>query len=162
VAEISFKSVGLSVDSDFLKNNSILELAPLGIITPIRVGTGRSDLFEMHFDPVSQISDNLRNLILTNHGERIGRFNYGANLRPLLTELGAKEDWDAQAMRKIIMAVKTWLPAVELDTFNSELHEVATTNNSKGVATIKMTIKYSIPQFRKMDLGIEVTMLVAG
>ena len=110
MAEISFKSVGLDKESPFLRSNSIIEPVPLGIVTPLRPGIGRSDLFEMHFDPVAQLSDNLRNLILTNHGERLGRYNYGANLRPLLTELGAKEDFDAEAMRKIINAVNNWLP----------------------------------------------------
>ena len=65
-------------------------------------------------------------------------------------------------MRKIIQAVNTWLPAVELDTFNSEFHQIATSGLNPGIAEIKMLIKYSIPQFRKADLGIEVSMLVAG
>ena len=162
MAEISFKSVGLDKDSTFLNTSSIIEPVPLGIITPVRLGTGRSELFEMHFDPVSQFSDNLRNLILTNHGERLGRYNYGANLRPLLTELGAKEDFDAEAMRKIVNAVNTWIPAIELDTFNSDFGQIATSGLNPGVSTIKMNIKYSIPQFRKSGLGIEVTLLVAG
>ncbi len=162
MAEISFKSVGLSKDSEYLKQNSFIEPLPIGIVTPIRIGKGRSDLFEMHFDPIAQIGDNLRNLILTNHGERLGRYNYGANLRPLLTELTSKEDWDAEAMRKIVFAVKSSMPEVELDTFNSEFHQVETVSESSGMAQIKMTIKYAIPKFRKMDLAIEVTMLVAG
>ena len=38
----------------------------------------------MNTDPVRQLADNFRNLIMTNHGERLGRYNYGANLNSLI------------------------------------------------------------------------------
>ena len=38
---------------------------PLGIKTPLRLGvTGRSNLFDMHFQPADQLHDNLKNLII--------------------------------------------------------------------------------------------------
>ena len=39
---------------------------------------------------------NFRNMLMTNHGERLGRFDYGANLLPLAFEL-ATEDGDEEA-----------------------------------------------------------------
>ena len=58
-------------------------------------------LFEMHFDNRSQVKDNLRNLLQTNWGERIGLYAFGANLNELVGELSSQEDFDSEAMLRI-------------------------------------------------------------
>ena len=110
----------------------------------------------------NKAADNLRNLILTNHGERLGNYNYGANLRPLLTELVAKDDFDAEAMRRIIMAAKIWMPSIVLNTFNSKIHEIATKDSRSGVAEIQMEIKFVIPALQTEERGILLSMFVVG
>ena len=53
-----------------------------------------ASVFKMHFNSIDQVHDNLRNLILTNNGDRLGRYNFGANLQPILTEKLSKESFD--------------------------------------------------------------------
>ena len=83
-----------------------------GIKTPLQLGEGRSGIFQMHFNSVENIDDNLKNLILTNSGERLGNYGYGANLRPLVSELSHArlDDFDTIAMESISRAVKKYMP----------------------------------------------------
>ena len=80
--EYSFRSVG-NTKRDSQNTIEKKERPPIGIKTPIQL-SNKDGLFEMHRDVADQISDNLRNLILTNHGERLGFYDFGANIRPLV------------------------------------------------------------------------------
>tara|TARA_Y100000310_G_scaffold282472_1_gene303742 strand:+ start:1411 stop:1917 length:507 start_codon:yes stop_codon:yes gene_type:complete len=164
--EISFRSVGEQTgDPDLLKEVSTV---PYGIRTPIALGTGRSGIFEMHYDPVSQIEDNLRNLILTNHGERLGNHSYGGNLRILTAELSSLDDFDTIAMESIRKAVTTSMPFVELSSFSSDFGGTpgATPGPKDGVPAgmtrVDMRIKYAVPQLRVIDRVMSVSIYCAG
>ena len=159
--EYSFKSSGVkTTDPNLLKT---VESPPVGIQTPLRLGTGRSGIFNMHFDPILQIDDNLKNLIITNNGERLGNYSFGANLRPLTFELTSIEDFDNQAMERIKAAVRKYMPYVELQAFISEFDKsVTTSRDSPGVAIINLTVKYNIPQLRVANRAITVTIYTAG
>ena len=78
----SFKSSGNTVSEEETFASAEVRKPPIGIQTPIRLELGQG-LFAMHSDITKVISDNLRNLILTNHGERLGFPDFGADLRPL-------------------------------------------------------------------------------
>ena len=47
-----------------------------------------TELFKMNTDPTVQIADNLKNLILTNFGERLGRYSIGCNFTTLTMMVG--------------------------------------------------------------------------
>ena len=160
MAELSFKSVGIKNTDPSLRRD--VETRPIGILTPIRLGTGRSGVFEMSFTIADQVHDNLRNLILTNHGERLGRYNYGSNLRELTTELSAREDFDAEAMLRINTAVKTYMPFVELETFVSQLDKEILNSDDAAVAKLVLRVKYNVPSLRVTDRAIDVTFYIIG
>jgi phage baseplate assembly protein W len=162
VAEISFKSSGIKVSDPSLQK--VVNNPPVGIKTPLEIGTGRSGIFQMHFDPVAQIDDNLKNLILTNKGERLGNYSYGADLKRLTTELTAHDDFDALAMTKINKAVKQFMPFVELDSFQSSFGKTIDKNNSiKGSITkIDLIVRYGIPQLKVTGRVISVSLYCIG
>jgi len=162
--EISFKSVGqMAGDPDLLKE---AQQRPYGIRTPLVLGHGNSGIFQMHFNPVAQAEDNLKNLILTNHGERLGNYFYGANLRSLTNELAAQEDFDAQAMMRISDAVSRYMAFIELDTFSSDFRPSATPGPDGGVAPgitkIEMLVKYNIPSLRVANRSLSVSIYCSG
>ena len=164
--EISFKSSGVQVaDPTLIKT---VDPSPYGIKTPLSLGEGRSGIFTMHFNPLSQIEDNLRNLILTNHGERLGNFTYGCNLRPLTTELSNQDDFDQLAMERISSSVKRYMSFVELSTFTSDFGgtQSATAGPEQGVAKgmtrVDMRIKYSIPRLRVGERSLEISLYCIG
>jgi phage baseplate assembly protein W len=158
--ELSFKSVGIkSNDPNLFKE---VQLNPIGIKTPVQVGTGRSGIFEMHFNVPDQLSDNLRNLLLTNHGERLCRADYGANLRPLAFELTSKEDWEAEAMARINTAVSKFMPFVDLETFSSELLTEKLSDSGDSLAHIRINIKFNIPKANLFNRMLSIGIWCAG
>lgn len=153
-----FKSVGdLTTSRKFTQE---IDAKPIGIKTPIALGTLREGLFEMHFDMRSQVQDNLRNLIQTNWGERVGLYTFGANLNELVGELTAQEDFDSEAMLRIKSTITRWMPFVELDTFESTFTDPSTT--ADGLATIVMTITYSVTKLSITNDQIQVTVITLG
>lgn len=156
MAEISFKSVGeLATDRKFqAKANEI----PIGIKTPMQLGKKSDGIFAMHFDLGKQIDDNLRNLILTNWGDRVAFYDFGANLHELTMELSS-EDFDLEAMKRIKRAVTKWMPYVELQTFNKT---VVGRLQDSNVTQIRMSIRYAVSRLNITNKLIELTFAITG
>jgi len=134
----NFKNVGIERNSDELKSNSTFE-ASYGIKTPLNKGTGV--IFDMSTDFRSQINDNLSNLIKTNHGERLGSFNIGANIQPLLTEKLSEDDFAQAVMSRIKTAVSLSMPYIELSGFEYTQGKI---DIITGAASAHLSISYSI------------------
>ena len=149
---ISFKSVGKTRE-ERLVQQLVQSPTPIGIRTPMRFGN-QEGIFAMHFSLIDQMHDNLRNLILTNWGERLGLYDFGANLRPLTTELVSQDDFDAQAVDRISGAVQRWMPFITLETFESKIDR----QDNKNTAVIRLTVTYSIPSLNVFQKALEVTL----
>jgi phage baseplate assembly protein W len=152
MSAISFKSVGETQDSEKFKSSRTFEL-PFGIKTPIRRGDGV--LFEMSTDMRDQVHDNLKNLILTNAGERLGNYNFGADLQEILSEKLSKENFDDVAMKKIANSVKAFMPYIELVNFESDIGKI---DEVTGVAATIITITYNVVSvgISNKKIGIEL------
>lgn len=151
---ISFKSVGETED-DIIDQFIIKSPVPLGIKTPLRLSTS-NDFFEMHYSLEDQAADNLKNLLLTNWGERICSYDFGANLRPLTTDFSTKDDFDTEAISRIQRAVQKWMPYIDLVDFSSEINR--TENQITGV--IKIDISYNVPSLYVTNKKIQVVLYV--
>jgi len=152
---ISFKSVGdLSTDRKF---QEVPNETPIGLQTPLRLGTKSDGIFAMHFDIANQIQDNFRNLLLTNYGERLGLFDFGANLRALTLELAA-EEFEAEVSQRIKQATSRFMPFIDLQTFE---YQVDRTQN-EATAQILLRIIYNVPSLGVQNRGLELTFFLAG
>lgn len=100
------------------------------------------------------MADNLRNLIMTNWGERLGLYNFGANLRPLTTNLVSQDDFDSAAISSIKSAVQTWMPYIDLQNFTSSINRT----QNQNTAVIVLTITYNIPNLNVSNQQLQVTM----
>jgi phage baseplate assembly protein W len=153
MGQFSFKSSGVTAQTT--PANNITQTPPvIGILTPLSLGT--SDLLKTSTDLATQMADNLRNLIQTNWGERLGKYDYGANLRPLLVNMVSLDDFDAQAITAIKNAVARWMPYVELVDFLSTTD--TTGKLTKGIAQVSITITYNIPSLGVKSKKIKVTL----
>ena len=152
----SFKSVGDRSDSLTKERRVSPEPTPIGLKTPLQLGNG-TNIFKMHYSLEDTIKDNLRNLVLTNTGERLGRPNFGANLMELALELGT-ESTDQQAMMRIKEAAAKFLPFVNLVGFASEIDRF----DNKEVAKVDLFITYTIPKISTKQHGLKVTLYTAG
>lgn len=155
VKELDFKSVGTKVGAK--KQPNPLESRPIGIKTPMALGQSSDGIFAMHFDIAPQIRDNLRNLILTNHGERVGLYDFGANLKPLTMELSS-EQFDEELLVRINTAVSRWMPFVQLDTME---RQIATTQND-NLARLELNIRYSVPKLNIANQALKVSFFIGG
>ena len=153
----SFKSIGKSQLQAANDARLVANERPIGIVTPLQFGRGNNGLFLMHNRMFDQLGDNLRNLINTNHGERVGHYDFGANLSPLTFELG-NEDVDAIAIQRIGAAVGKYMPYVELQTFESFTERF----DNQNVAKIGLRVTFTVPSLGPKVKAIDVLLYCAG
>ena len=131
---------------------------PVGIKTPMELGYGTTGPFKMHNDLRKQIADNFRNLLRTNHGDRLMLYDYGANLEELAFEIGT-ENADALAIQRIKTATDKYMPFISLNTFEP-IKEASET--SAGLANIAIRITFSVPSIDTTQQAVEVIIHAAG
>lgn len=154
MGSINFKSVGKTKTSQ-IAQQLIKSPVPIGIVTPLRFG--KNTFFALHYSLSDTIKDNLRNLILTNWGERLIHYDFGGNLRPLLSEFVSLDDFDSQAIERISGAVSKWMPFVSLENYESKIDHQANTSSS-GTAVVRLLISYSIPALQIRNQVLELTL----
>ena len=152
----SFKSSGNTIQGLVDKIKPERKKPPIGIKTPLRLEPGQG-LFDMHTDITKVISDNLRNLILTNHGERLGFPDFGGNLQPILFDLG-QEDGDAIAIQQIRSTVEKYMPFVSLQGFQTFVEPL----DQNTIAKVGIQITYTIPQIDNILRSLEVMLYTGG
>jgi phage baseplate assembly protein W len=150
----SFKSSGKTQEQQLVEAIS-KTVVPIGIKTPLQLGD-QEGIFAMHTSLVDQVHDNLRNLLMTNWGEHLGIYDFGANLRPLVAEFATQDDFDAQAVERIGQAVSRWMPFVSLEDFLSEIDR--TENKNTGV--VRITVTYTVPALKTGKRALQVTLYV--
>jgi|18_taG_2_1085343.scaffolds.fasta_scaffold43463_2 phage baseplate assembly protein W len=155
-----FQSVGESLES-FRQNRRIGESTPtpIGIQTPMTMATAEGGLFVMNTSLTEQIKDNFKNLLMTNHGERLGLYDFGANLQELTMELGS-EAFDTEAIRRIKVACGKYMPYLNLSTFEPVVDK--TTESLGGISKVGLKITYSVPLSKSGPQQIQITLYTAG
>ena len=154
MATYSFKSVGKTQEN--VKEETLNKsLIPYGIKTPLRLGSSEG-IFEMNYNLADQFSDNLRNLLLTNWGERLGLYQFGANLKPLTTEFETQDDFDNKAIQRIKAAVDKWMPFIDLEEFSSSIDRNET--KSQYLSVIRINITYNIPALQVTKKGLQIVL----
>ena len=152
----SFKSVGMTnvevADQRALTGRDL----PIGIKTPVRFAPS-DGLFAMHSDVLANIKDNFKNLLLTNHGERVGLYDFGANIRPLIFDLG-KANFDAIAIQRINKAISKYMPFIDPLTFETIDRGMV----EQDLATVAIRITYNVPKLNVTEQGIEIILQAGG
>lgn len=157
MAVISFSNVGKTVQARAIEEPAVAPV-PIGIVTPLRKGIAPNDgIFAMNYTSSEQIRDNLRNLVLTNWGERPGLYDFGANLRELALEVTARDTFENEVMQRIKLAVGRWMPFVSLRGF-----ELSQDFEDRGrVGAVSFTITYDVPIINDLGKALEIVLLVA-
>lgn len=153
----SFKSVGQPAELQKKLARSTPERPPVGIKTPVALSERSRSFLEMHDNFPDQLHDNLLNLILTNHGERLAHPDFGANLFELTFEMQS-EGVQAEAMARISSAVRKYMPYISLETFSPIVENF----DNKEVAKIGIAVGYTIPKLKTDQRQLEVILFSAG
>ena len=152
-----FRSVGKSLEKLQEEEAYSPDLGPIGIRTPLEFAASSGNLFEMHTDIRMQIRDNFRNMIATNHGERVVLYDFGGNLGPIAFELG-KQEIDELAITRISKTTEKYMPFISLKTFETfERRDL-----DKEVEQVGIRIIYDVPSLVITDDMIEVLVYGAG
>lgn len=104
---------------------------PIGIKTPLERGRDSGEtLFKMHFELEDQIKDNLKNLIMTQKGERLGFPDYGTNLRAIYSNTSISDEQIAEyAANEIKQAALKYMPSINLVQFYSDVADTTKVKN---------------------------------
>lgn len=141
MAQLRFVDVGvLQTTRDQYKDAQTVSAIPFGIKTPLELSYD-SNLFVTNDTVKKQVADNIRNLISTNYGDRVGIVDFGANIAPLASDYANKESFDQEAMARIKTAVKKWMPYVELVGYES----TPNFEQNRYIGVINLFIVYSVP-----------------
>lgn len=155
-----FSSVGeLEEDYDKRTENRAedIQQIPFGIKVPLELGDSNDGFLKMHYDIEPALADNFRNMIMTNHGERVGLYDFGANLRELAFELGT-EQFDAEAISRIRKTTSKYMPYVQLLTFEPLVDRF----DNEEVAKVGVRITYRVDALSKKQRIIEAIVYTAG
>lgn len=137
---------------------------PIGIKTPLEPGfRDNEDLFKMHFDVLEQIKDNLKNLILTQKGERLGFPDFGTDLGIIYSNTELTDDQISDiVMTQIQSAVNKYLPSIRLNNFYSSKMSSAESGVNKtgkdlstALGSVSMSGVSSINKLDKTNLQKE-------
>lgn len=154
MATYSFKSAGKTRQQE-QEDVLVSSPTPYGIKTPLSIAT-KDGILAMNYSLEEQFADNLRNLLQTNWGERLGLFQFGANLKPLTTEFVSQESFDNEAIDRIKNAVERWMPFIELEDYSS----IVDRNENYNTGILRINITYNIPALEVTRKGLQVTLYV--
>ena len=159
MATLDFKNVGIKItDSHFTRRVNKETTVPFGFKTPLRLSSTSAHPFDMHYSLKDQLHDNLRNLLLTNWGERVSLYRFGANLYPLLFDLTAIEDFELEAAVRIKTAVEQYMPWIQLQNLST----VIETLPGDDVAKIAMIVTYSIERLSVVGRSLKLVFHLGG
>tara|TARA_R100001443_G_scaffold92487_2_gene99145 strand:- start:205 stop:693 length:489 start_codon:yes stop_codon:yes gene_type:complete len=114
----------------------------IGLDLPIRRGDGIDGYFASTSTTIEAVKNNIRNLLLTESGERVMQPDFGLNLRSVLFE-PLTEDLIFSVQEEIVNKMAFWLPFVNLTDI-----QIFEPNNDNGydVNTVTLKIEFNIQQ----------------
>jgi len=154
MGSFNFKSAGKTQEQRLVETLEVAK-TPIGIKTPLQLNYGEGTELLVTYDKLSDVvHDNLRNLLLTNWGEHIGIYDFGANLRSLMSDLATSDDFDGKAIESISSAVGRWMSYVSLENYVSSSDRT----DNKNTAKINIKITYSVPALEVTGRLLEINL----
>ena len=159
-SQYKFKSSGFRTTNRRFERKKSLE-RPIGIKTPLEEG---NDFVKMHVSPIRQITDNFRNLIMTNHGERLGLFDFGANLNAIVFEYSNSANFEQIVNEAIVNATQKFIPSIVITSTSAAFVDASEKDdtNRLGLSKVRIRIEYVIPKFKSPNLALEVDINAGG
>jgi phage baseplate assembly protein W len=129
-------------------NNKSINDYAIGLSLPLQMG---SATFNQTYDNLEQLKSNVKNLLLTNRGERLGMPTFGCGLQNLLFEQN-NDELNDKILNQIESSVNYWLPQLLIDSIEITAADEDKDNNTLNVS-ITFTAKYNQQNF-KVDFNV--------
>jgi phage baseplate assembly protein W len=110
----------------------------INLAFPLQRGT--QGPFATNDDTFNAVADDLRILLITNHGERPIQYDFGTNLRGLVFEFEG-EQLNQAIKDRIVSAIDKWLPFV---TIKNMKIDSSNTNSTIKSNQVTVTIEFGI------------------
>jgi phage baseplate assembly protein W len=137
------------LDKKIVKDTEEFSNSAYGITLPVQ--RGNSGYFNQAFSSFEQAKSNLKNLLLTNKGERILQPDFGTGLQELLFEQ-ITDDLEIQLESLITDSVNFWLPYIDIDEIVVDMTDEMKDKNTAGIH-----LKFSVGgQFESQELTFTV------
>ena len=108
----------------------------IGVIFPL--GRGNNGYFNVSYTTLVQIQTNLKNLLLTQKGERLMQPEFGSDLYKCLFEPNTKS-LETKIDQTITDAVNAWMPYVTIESITYD-----SSNDNKDRNRLDLELKYSL------------------
>ena len=109
----------------------------VGVVLPLT--KGNNGYFNVSYDTKTQIKTNLKNLLLTQKGERIMQPEFGSDLKKLVFEPLSANLLEAKLESTINEAINRWMPYINVDEIVYNVSE----DNYNIELELKYSLKYS-------------------
>jgi phage baseplate assembly protein W len=123
-------------------NNKSVNDYAIGLSLPLQMGT---NTFNQTYNNLEQLKSNVKNLLLTNRGERLAQPLFGTNLRELLFEQN-DGDIKSKIYDSIESAIEFWLPQLEINSIDIESTDRMKDEYALNVSIV-FTAKYNQQNF---------------
>ena len=168
MSSFNFKSSGFKITDRVVNNvDEDPEVRPIGIKTPLEFSRNSSmQLFHMNNNPANQIKDNLKNLILTEKGERLGMPDFGCGIRDYLFDLTSLPDYESVIINTINEQIEKYMPFLLVK--NIEILDYAKSQNEDaedsrdGMAAILLNITFDIQKILITNQKINIVIFSGG
>lgn len=90
----------------------------IGFLLPFVRASGSLGWLGATETELDAVAANLKSLLLTNWGERVGHYSFGCNLIEFLFENAGPAELKERIADRIISQTKRWLPFVQIDVLN--------------------------------------------
>jgi len=138
------------LDKKIVKDTDEYSNHAYGITLPIQPGGGT--MFNQSYSSFEAAKSNLKNLLLTNKGERILQPNFGTNLRELLFEQLTDGVLEEKLETVITDSINFWLPYIDVEEIEVDMSDEMKDTNTAGIR-----LKFSVGgQFESQDLTFTV------
>jgi len=163
----NFKSSGVKIDDPKFRptiTNEKNEGTPISIKTPLQKGNSNTELYQMHYDPLAALADNLKNLLQTNKGERLGRYNIGCSLTDVLFDRSNSKtgEYEQIAMQSIMEQVQNFLPVINIDNIEFSPLQTLDSSDRSSLSKIIVKVNFSVPKLKRSNNKIEVILYNGG
>jgi phage baseplate assembly protein W len=121
----------------------------IGITLPIQIG---NNAFNQAFTTIEQAKSNIKNLLLTNRGERVMQPEFGSGLKELLFNFNDNK-LETDIEDTIVNSLEYWLPYVIVDDI---VIEQSDGNKDSNIVYVSVSFKISgMPQLETVTFKVK-------
>ena len=122
-----------------LEKSFVIDTQDKSVGVALPFGNAVGGAFSLNYTTKNQIKSNLKNLILTEPGERLGNPMFGTPLRKYIFEPYVDGEFETNIETSIMTAISNYLPYVSVSTIIFD-----NTNDNKDKHLVSLQLNYSI------------------